>query len=226
MLKCNDLSEWIKKTIGCNMGRATTMPRGVQIMSVFAYNCNTKTTTIVQRIAGEIEAFLENFCTETKGGSGALLAVQQLCIPAIFMHDREEHISVTIERESPDSLSGRVRISTLKTGGPNGISPFLGSLTEIFDNGSRIYPDHCSSYLQEVVDEVILDVPVMLSSFLSSSELIRYFPEAKPILRKNKAYGARFSTFEEPKKHGSLKSFVNTACFSWCFPKQSGAPYA
>lgn len=220
-LKCNDLKAWIKKTMGCNMGTMASKPRGVQVMSIFAYSCPAKTKTIVQNVAKATEEFLNNFVTKTKGGDKALLAIQQLCLPSIYMHDREEFISVSVERKLPDSLVGQVRITTLKSGGPNGISPFLGFLSTITDrhiDGSR---DHCSSFLHEVVDEIILDVPVLLFSYMSSTELIRHFPEARPILKKNKAYGVRFSSFEDPCKHGTLDSFTGLLGFSWCIDKRA-----
>jgi hypothetical protein len=215
-LKCNDLKTWIKKTMGCNMGTMPPNPRGVQNMSVFAYSCSATTKTIVQNVAEAMEEFLNNFVTKTKGGEHALLAIQQLCLPSIYMHDREEYVSVSIVRKLPDSMEGIVKISTLKSGGAHGISPFLSSLTTaIGSHHGAAYRDHCSSYLRNVEDEKLLDVPVVLISYIDSSELIHRFPDAKPILRKNKAYGALFSSFEDPNKHVSLDSFANSVGFSW-----------
>lgn len=218
-LNSHELETWIKKTIGCNMGTGASSPRGVQVMSVFAYNCTPKTSTIVKTMIESTEAFLESFRTKTKGGATVLLAVQQLCLPKVFMRDREEYVSASIERKSPDSLEGRVKIATLKSGGPKGVGPFFGTLTTI--SHSAEYRDYCSSHLQEVVDEVILDVPVVLISFIGSSDLIRHFTDAKSVLMKNKAYGARFSSFEDPSKHASLNSFASTAGFSWCIDKRA-----
>ena len=215
-LKCSDLKAWIKKTIGCNMGTKASNPRGVQDMSIFAYSCHAKTKTILQNVAEATKEFLNNFVTKTKGGSLVLLAIQQLCLPAIYLHDREEFVSVSVERKLPDSMAGQVRITTLKSDGPYGISPFLGSLSTIADSYIDANRDHCSSFLKEIVDEIILDVPLMLSSYMGSTELIRHFPEAKPILRKNKAYGVRFSSFEDPVKHENLDSFTGLVGFSWC----------
>jgi hypothetical protein len=41
-LKCNDLKSLIKKTMGCNMGTMVSKPRGVQDMSIFAYQAVEK----------------------------------------------------------------------------------------------------------------------------------------------------------------------------------------
>jgi hypothetical protein len=226
-LKCNDLKSLIKKTMGCNMGTMVSKPRGVQDMSIFAYSCPAKTKTIVQNVAEATEEFLSNFVTRTKGGDLALLGIRQLCLPSIYMHDREEFVSVSVERKLPNSIEGQVRITTLKSSGPNGISPFLGSLSTITDSYIGANRDHCSSFLQEIVDEKALDVPVMLLSYMGSTELIRYFPEARSILRKNKAYGVHFSSFEDPGKHGNLDSFTGVVGFSWCIDEratQQGAP--
>lgn len=226
-LKCNDLKAWIKKTMGCNMGTMASMPRGVQKMSIFAYSCPAKTKTIAQNVAEAMAEYLNNFVTKTKGGDRVLFAIQQLCLPAIYMHDREEFVSASVERKLPSSTEGRVRINTLKSGGPNGISPFLASLSTITGSHTGANRDHCSSFLQEVVDEIILDIPVILLSYMSSIELIRHFPEAKPILKRNKAYGVRFSSFEDPGKHVNLDSFTHSVGFSWCIDEratQQGSP--
>jgi hypothetical protein len=215
-LKCNELKAWIKKTIGCNMGTMVSKPRGVQTMFIFAYSCPAKTKTIVQSVAEALEEVLNDFVTKTKGGNLALLAIQQLCLPSIYMHDREEFVSVSVKRKLQNSPEGQIRISTLKSSGPNGLSSFLGSLSTITDGYIEEGRDHCSSFLQNIVDKVELSVPVMLLSRMGSAELIRYFPEARPILRENKAYGVYFSSFEDPIKHENLDSFTRVAGFSWC----------
>lgn len=216
-LKCNDLRSWIKKTMGCNMGTMTSKPRGVQSMSVFSYSCPTKTKTIAQNVAKATEEFLNNFVNKTKDGALALLGIRQLCLPSIYMHDREDFVSVSVERKQPGSIEGRVRITTLKSGGPNGVSPFLGTLSTITGSQFGATRDHCTSFLLEVVDEITLDIPVMLRSFMGSTELIRYFPDARSILTKNKAYGVNFSSFEDLDEHESLDSFASVAGFSWCY---------
>lgn len=218
-LKCNDLKLWIKKTMGCHMGTKVPMPKGVQSMSIFAYSCPAKTRTIVQSVAEATAEFLNNFVTKTKGGDLALLAVQQLCLPSIYLHDREEFVSVSVIRNRSDSMNGQIRITTLKSGGPNGISPFLGSLSAIAGVGEG--RDHCSSLIQEIVDEIILDVPVLLLSYMSSTELLQRFPEAKQILRKNRAHGIRFSSFEDPDTHKHLDSFKSLTGFSWCIDERA-----
>jgi hypothetical protein len=218
-LKCADLKSWVKKTMGCNMGNGASKPRGVQEMSVFAYNCPIKTKTVAQALAEATKEFLGGFVRKTRDGSLAVLGVQQLCLPSIYMHDREDFISVSIERSHRNSLDGRIIISVLRSGGPNGVTPFLGSLSAIVDTGvekARDARDHCSSFLQEIVDETTLDIPVVLSSYMGSFELIRRFPEAKIILQKNRAHGVRFSSFEDPGKHRGLASFASAVGFSWC----------
>lgn len=218
-LKCNDLRSWIKKTIGCNMGTMTSMPKGVQSMSVFAYSCPTKTKTIVQNVAEATEEFLNNFVSKTKDGDLVLLGIRQLCLPSIYMQDREDFVSLSVKRKQPGSIEGRVQITRLKSGGPNGVSPFLGTLSGITGSQFGATRDHCSSFLLEIVDEITLDIPVMLLSHMGSTELIRYFPDARSILRKNKAYGVNYSSFEDPDEHENLVSFSGVAGFSWCIDK-------
>lgn len=220
-LKGQELAACIGKTIGCNMGWNGSKPRGVQAMSVFAYSSALKTDTIVRCVRNSVEAYLKQFQTKTKGGAFALVAVQQLCLPVIYLHDRSEFVSTSIERTSPNSLVGQVKVATMEAGGPNGIGPFFGSLkTGIGDHGIE-HRDHCSSYFSQVVNEVSLDVPVILRSHIGSMALVRHFPDAKAILKKNRAYGAWFSAFEDPRDHLSLDSFANTAGFVWCIAKQA-----
>ncbi len=215
-LKCDDLRSWIKNTMGCNMGTMASNPRGVQGMSVFTYSCPTKTKTIVRNVAEATEDFLSNFANKTKDGNLALLGIRQLCLPSIYMLDREEFVSVSVERRLPGSIIGQVRITTLKSDGPNGVSPFLGMLSTITGSHIGTLRNHCSSFIHEVVDEITLDVPVVLLSYMGSDELVRCFPDAKSILRKNRAYGINFSSFEDPNKYENLDSFACLDGCSWC----------
>lgn len=215
-LTTSDLKYLIRKTIGCNMGTGITQPIGVQKMHIFSYNCQTRTKTIVQNVAEAIKDFLKSFIIKSKDGGSDFYAIRNMCLPSIYMHDRNECIIVSIERQSSSSIEGKIKIITLETAGVNGVSPFLGSLSEIANDHISDKRDHCSSFLQLIKDEMQLDIPVFLFSYMSSLELIEVFPESKEILKNNRAYGVYFSSFDNPKKHETFDSFSSMEGFSWC----------
>lgn len=216
-LTCDELKKLVAKTIGCNMGRNPKYPLGIQQMSVFTYQCTSSTKTIVKNLANVIESFLKQFSTKTKSGESVLFSIRHLCLPTIFFLDREEYISVSIKRittKSTEKENHEICIDILKSGGINGISPFLGSLSVTNKSNHR---DHCSSFLNEMLEEVKLKVPVSVMSEMTSLELLNYFQDARSYLQDNKAIGVRFSSFDDPANYNTFESFLKIPTFSWIY---------
>lgn len=223
----SDLSKWVRKTVGCNLGTGPFSPSGVQTMAVFAYISKSKPHRLVKSIESAVSGYLKEFHSRTKDGAIVILAVQQLCLPDVYMRDQDLHITTTLTQQADKPYIARAEISVKKAGGPPGVSPFLGLLNSLeshLDSNSR---DHMAGHLYELVDTVTLDVPIIPLNRISSDEMQRRFVDAKEILKVNGAYAAIYSSFEDPSKHNSLMAFSRVNRFRWLYAKdaiQQSAP--
>ena len=219
-LTTSDLSSCIRKMINHNLGQRSTRPYGVQRMGVFAFKCRTSTQKLAEKIRDEVNTFLNSFRTSNRRKEQAFILMFQMTLPAIYLRDREEYISVDVRVDQDNPLHARIFVEVLQGAGSNGISPLLNSMNTQSKHGDPVFRDFVSSYLVEVVKELPVECPVVLRRRISSAELVRRFPDGKEILsdqsvRGNQPYGAIISSFIDIDAYTSLHTLMNEESVHW-----------
>ena len=213
-----DLTDWVDKTISQNLGWHPDLPFGIQESSLFALSSDVSTETLARTVVKSVAKFTRTFQATTQGGHKAILACFGASLPAVYLRDRSEYISVSASKCDDGGSHYELSVEILRPSGARGISPLLASFD--IQSCSPAKRDLLTGFLIERVSSKVIGDPLLLMRRLSSSELLEYFDDAKSILSAPVGDGKRpiaaiTPAWALPETYSSLAEYSRLSAFSW-----------
>ena len=214
-----NLGDWIRKTVSENLGWHMSYPYGVQKSSIFGFSSDVSTSTLAKNVAKAMTEFATTFSNKTRDKSDVKFACFNLALPSVYLRDRNEYISVSLDRLSSSKHLSQLSVTVFRSSGACGISPFLaGFETQDCRVGNRNLI--ASETLNEVVSTETISIPLLLMRRLSTAELLEHFCDAKDILRgtlfqTTRPLGCMAPSWAVPEKFDTLNEFMKLPGFSW-----------
>jgi hypothetical protein len=219
-LRSADLSDWIDKTISQNLGWHIQLPYGIQQSSLFAFSSNVSTKTLARTVVKSIRKFVQPFHAKTQDGKIARMGGFYAALPAIYLRDRAEYISVSAVKHEYNSPTYELSVEILHPGGAPGVTPLLTSINDQIDDPAK--RNLVGGFLVEVVSKTTIEDNFLLMRRLTTSEMLRYFDDASEILSTLLVNGKRpiaavVPSWALPEHYNSLAEYSRIDLFSWEF---------